>query len=275
MPEYISDYDPETTQASYSVLLDIFAALGEYRPHAVLVGGWVPYVTCKSDRLHCGSKDIDIALNSKKVRGAKYEELSQILVNRGFHKRKDKHGVPIEFSYERHIERNGKPYKIQLDLLAQEHGGTRKASRHQKVGDVLARKAKGADLAVENYVEMRLEGKLPNGAIDRVRVNIARPMPYLVMKSFAMDDRAKEKDAYDIYWICKYHPDGRKSIADAFARGKRHSQVQAALEILRVKFGAIDRVGPVAVADFMKEEDHEIIQRDAYETVQDMLRHIT
>jgi hypothetical protein len=273
MPESIAEYDPETTRAALSVLLDLFAALGEYRDHAVLVGGWVPFVTCNPDKLHCGSKDIDIAFNSNQVRGARYEALSQILVRRGFAKRKDRNSIPIEFSYERRIERNGKRYKVQLDLLAQEQGGTRKGSRHQKVGDVLARKAKGADLAVGDHVQLRIQGELPSGAKDRIRVNIAKPMPYLVMKAFAMQDRAKEKDAYDIYWICKYHPDGRKAIAEAFSRGMNDVLVQEALEVLRYKFGEIDRVGPTAVANFLA-EDFEMVQRDAFETVQDMLREI-
>jgi len=44
---------------------------------------------------------------------------------------------------------------------------------------------------------VRLEGTLPDGAVDEVQVRVASVVPFLVMKAMALADRRKAKDAYD------------------------------------------------------------------------------
>jgi len=277
LPELISEYDPESTREALKVLMDLFARLAGYRRHAVVVGGWVPYLTCpNAERLHCGSKDIDIAFDSEKVGKTSYEELAKVLKSMNFVERRDRNKKIIEFSYERAIKVGGRELKIHLDLLAQYYGGRGKKHATQIVKGQRARKAMGADLALEDPVEFDLDGEMPGGAKNRVKIRVAKPMPHIVMKAHALDSRAKEKDAYDIYWICKYHPDGRAAIATAFRRKAKDQSVIRAIAFLEEKFGGMDRLGPSHVADFLETEvgNRDIVLRDAYETVQDLLRRV-
>ena len=47
--------------------------------------------------------------------------------------------------------------------------------------------------------EITIEGKLPGGAKDSVTIRVATIVPFFIMKGIALDDRLKEKDAWDIY----------------------------------------------------------------------------
>ena len=50
-----------------------------------------------------------------------------------------------------------------MDLLAGEYEGTGKSHRTQRMQDVLARKARGCDLAFDMVMEVPIEGVLPGG----------------------------------------------------------------------------------------------------------------
>ena len=107
------------------------------------------------------------------------------------------------FKFLREVTINGIVQTVEIDFLAGEYGGTGKGHRHQRIQDVMARKARGCELAfVANY-EIFLEGPLPNGALARKGLKIADIVSFIAMKGFAMDGRLKEKDAWDIYYCLK------------------------------------------------------------------------
>lgn len=53
---------------------------------------------------------------------------------------------------------------MQLDFLAGEYGGTAKSRPHQHVQEILAHKARGADLVFDQHYTQDVEGTLLNGA---------------------------------------------------------------------------------------------------------------
>jgi hypothetical protein len=63
-----SDYPSEIVNAALGVLVELMNLLGEYREHIILAGGWVPYFLFdQNEDPHCGSIDIDLALNFERI----------------------------------------------------------------------------------------------------------------------------------------------------------------------------------------------------------------
>ncbi len=260
--EYL-DYTAEAVAAARSALIELTHILGEYRDETVLVGGWIPELLLPSgeDR-HIGSIDVDLALNHKELTAAGYQMIGEILRKHGYEKdarqpfifRKQVHG---------HI--------VQVDFLAGEYGGTGRGHRTQKAMDMQPRKARGCDLAFEiPPEEIPIQGKLPDGALDEVKVKVASVVPFLVMKGMAMEDRRKPKDAYDIYFVLRHYPGGIDALVEAFKPHLRLALVKEGLKKIAAKFASVDHLGPRDAAAAYADPDDEqrsIRQRDAFELV--------
>jgi predicted nucleotidyltransferase len=172
---------------------------------------------------------------------------------------------------------NGKEIKVEVDFLAPEYGGIGKTHRTQKVQDMHPRKTRACDLVFLDPVKVMLEGSLPGGGKDRGMVRVSSIVPFIIMKSQALNDRLKEKDAYDIYYCLVNYPDGLDVLAGKFLTYMQYPLVLEGLDILAEKYKSPDHVGAVFVTDFLEITDPEsrmMVQRDAYERVNYLLRKI-
>jgi len=274
-----SQYSEDKTNACLSVIVELMTYLKKYRHLIVLVGGWVPYFlfgdTKTKERNHVGSLDVDLALNFLLIPEQDYQTIADILEKRGYKNRKDRNGNIIPASFERTFTDENKTKQIvQVDFLTSEYGGTGKDKRHQRIQDILARKGRGIDLVFENCIERELEARMPNGAINKIRLKIADLCSIIVTKGFAFHERASEKDAYDIYWLLKNHPKGKAGIIKELSRMKNNKLFNQGISFIKESFRNLDSLGPVAVANFFEPidpEEREIILRDAYETVKRIL----
>ncbi|MEZ0372707.1 MAG: hypothetical protein ACAI44_26690 [Candidatus Sericytochromatia bacterium] len=261
-----NDYPKTEIEAAHAVMLELFHLLGAYREQIALIGGWVPYLLLPgSEPAHVGSTDIDLALNHLELGETDYRTIGQLLQSRGY-QRSDAQ----PFSYHRTFEIASGPITVQVDLLAGEYQGTGRKRRTQRVQDVQPRKARGCDLVFEQCEELSIQGNLPGGGLDRERIRVAGIAPFLVMKSMALRDRMKEKDAYDIYYCLKNWPSGPSGVAAAFAAIRTHGLVDEAFGILDEKFHSPEFVGCRFVSDFedlFDPEDMELLRRDVYEQV--------
>lgn len=264
-----SDYNREAVEAARSVLLEVVQVLGEYRANIVLIGGWVPLFLCPSpEEPHVGSMDIDLALDHRELTEARYRTIQQLLVERGYEQ------GPQPFIYYRQVSVGRRRVRVEVDFLGGEYGGTSRGHRTQRVQDIRVRKARGADLAFDSPVEATLEGTLPGGVKDTVELRVASLVPFIVMKSIALDERLKEKDSWDIYYCIRNYPAGVEAVATAFAPHTTHGLVKEGLTLLAKNFGSVDGVGPSHVADFAEVSDAEErarIRRDAFERVRYVL----
>lgn len=144
----------------------------------------------------------------------------------------------------------------------------------QRIQGILARKVRGCDLAFEMPSEVTVEGTLPEGGKDSVTVRVASIVPFLVMKGMALDERLKEKDAWDIYYCVQNYPGGLDALVDEFKPHINHGLVLEGLEKIAQHFASENHVGPKFVADFeevVDPEEREFLQRDAYERVNYLL----
>lgn len=262
-------YRPEVA-AARTVLIELCGLLGAYRDHIVVIGGWVPELLLASGPVrHVGSTDVDLALNHRTLREAGYRMIQELLLARGYRQGQQ------PFIFKRTVAVEGRDVVVEVDLLAGEYQGTGPAHRHQRILDVQARKARGCDLAFEMNTEVEVRGALPEGGEDTVRVRVASIVPFLVMKSMALADRRKEKDAWDIYFCLRHYPGGLDALTQAFRPHISHGLVREGLHNLATKFESPDHVGPKFVADFEDLTDPDaraLRQRDAFERVAYLLR---
>lgn len=263
------DYTAEAVEAARSVLIELIHLLGEYKDDIVLIGGWIPEVLLPHfSGPHVGSMDVDIALNHQKINEEGYKMIQDLLKSRGYEQ------VEQPFIFYRKIQVGDHTIKVEVDLLAGEYEGTSKSHRHQRVQGIHARKARGCDLVFEMSKEIKIEGKLPNGAHDAVMVRVASIVPFFVMKGMAMETRLKEKDAYDIYYSVLNYPGGMDALVEEFRPHLHHGLVREGLQKIAGKFSSEKDFGPKSIADFEgidDPEEQERIQRDAYERVNALL----
>jgi hypothetical protein len=146
------------------------------------------------------------------------------------------------------------------------------------VGEELgALRLTGAELVALDYVERELIGTTLGGDEVRVRLRVAELVPFLVLKAFALDEREKDKDAYDIVWLFSAYPEGPIDAARA-ALGSpvvKEQVVRDAIVRLRAHFSHPEGRGPELYAfafggvDVVKRR---ALQRHAYRTVQEFLK---
>ena len=265
-----TDYNQIAVNAAYSVLIEIVRVLGEYRDNIVLIGGWVPqFLFQNKDELHTGSIDIDLALDHRQITDEGYKSIHDLLMNRGYSQGKQ------PFIFHRTIKIEGVEVSVQVDLLSGEYEGTGKSHRHQKIQEIRARKVRGCDLAFNNPIEVTIEGNLPGGAKDSVVLKVASIVSFLIMKAIVLDDRLKEKDAYDIYYCFKQYSDRIDDLATEFEPQLENGLIQEGLAKLAKNFETVDHIGPKFVAAFEEvtdEEDRTLIERDAFERVNYLLQ---
>jgi len=252
------------------VLLELGHLLGEYREDIVLVGGWVPeFIFPEKAKPHCGSIDVDLALDHRKLQEQGYKSIQELLLSRGYEQGKQ------PFIFYRRLVVENQDVTVEVDLLAGEYEGTGKGHRTQKIQDIRARKARGCDLAFDMFMELLIEGELPGGGRDAITIRVASIVPFLIMKGMALEDRLKEKDAWDIYYCILNYPGGLDALAEKFRPYLHHGLVQEGLQKIAKHFASENQVGPKYVADFEEIIDHDergIIQRDAYERVNYILK---
>jgi len=266
------DYTVEKVRAARSVLLELVHLLGEYREEIALIGGWVPEILLPvQEKPHVGSMDIDLALDHRKLKEEGYKTIRELLLSRGY--QQGEH----PYIFYRQITLEGAEVRVEVDFLSGEYEGTGKSHRHQKIQDILARKARGCDLVFDMQKEIIIEGELPGGAKDSVTIRVATIVPFFIMKGIALDDRLKEKDAWDIYYCIQNYPGGIDGLVQEFRPHMDHGLVREGLEKIAKHFASETHLGPKFVADFEELTDidvREVLQRDAYEKVNYLLKNL-
>lgn len=275
------EYGQKEVGVTFSLLLELIDALKGYNDNLIVVGGWAPCFLLQdfseSAGEHVGSLDADLVLNFHHIPEEAYESILETLTRIGYEQRTSPSGKAIPASFQKAVQVEEARFTMQVDFLAGEYGGTAKSHRHQKVQELFAHKARGADLVLDQFYTTEIAGRLLNGASVRVRVNIANEVAVFVMKGICTGQRTKAKDFYDLYMVAKLFKSGPKSLADSLVPHKGNGLVKEAMENVARYFDAADGLGPTMVADFLGEQDplgREIRRRDAFESLRTVLDHL-
>jgi hypothetical protein len=98
------------------------------------------------------------------------------------------------------------------------------------------------------------------------------------MKAIVLDDRMKEKDAYDIYYCLKQYSDKLDELVSEFRPHLKNGLIQEGLAKLAKNFKSVEHTGPKFVTAFEEitdEEDRIQMERDAFERVNYLLQELS
>ena len=270
----ISMYSKSVTESSKSVLVEILRILGSYRDYLVLSGGWAPYFVLErfgEGGRHCGSVDIDFVLNPRLIDLRVYETLVSLIEKRGYRSYVADDGEVLPYRFYRNVKSplDGIEYSIEVDFISEPDVVKRLSPTRflavQK--DLQAVVIRGSSIVFSHNFEHNITGVLPSGAETRTLAKVSDVVGSLATKGLALKGRYKEKDAYDIYFVLRYHKGGPKKVAEEVRSFLGESVVAEALEEIRDKFRNVRSEGPFQVAYFLAPEDERLrerIQGEAY-----------
>ena len=250
---FAHDYDFRSTAAVKSVLIEIGQILGSFQGKFAVIGGAVPWLLpSESDMPHVGTIDVDLCLDAEALGDGGYARLVESLQSQGYNKGDDL----SRFQLVRTVPArdSGRDIDVIVDFLM-----PRKAEIAKNIPPLVSgfavQRADGGDLALKFYETVPIEGEMPNGGLNRVRIAVASIPALLAMKGYAIANRLKQKDAYDIYFSVRYFPDGLEALVEATTPLLEVDSAQEGYRLLSEKFRNVDDFGPTSVRQFVEGSD--------------------
>jgi hypothetical protein len=247
------------SRAGRAVLLDVLTVLGQYLDGMVVIGGWVPDIRFP-DQGHIGSLDVDLAVDPRTVKPSAYASMRTRLVAAGYQQTAPHSGIFVK-----EVTAGGPTVRVKLDLVTGED--TAEAESTALVQDLRLGRLRGVEVALDHATSIELSGRLPTGEENTVRARVVDVPAFLCLKAFALNERKKEKDAYDVYFCLRHFDGGPAALADACRYLLTLDRGREAIAILGQKFATLNSVGPQWAARVVAEqgEDAESAARDAFE----------
>jgi hypothetical protein len=253
-PQSAADYDERTTAAVKSVLVEMGQILGSFKGKFAVVGGAVPWLLLENeDMAHVGTLDIDIALDAAALKGDnEYKALIESLMEHGYAQRTEFK----KFQLVRQVDPKdgGPPINVIVDFLMPRDVKLTK-NKPALIDNFAVQRADGADLALRFYQMVAIDGSMPAGGRNRVEIAIASIPALLAMKGYAIQNRHKQKDAYDIYYCIRNYPGGPRALAADCKPLLALPEAKQGYAYIAGKFDKEDAYGPTSVRNFVEETD--------------------
>lgn len=250
-PQSARDYDDRVTTAVKSALVEIGQILGSFRGKFVVIGGAVPWLLLQpEDMQHVGTIDIDLALDAEALGDGEYVNLVDALRDRGYHKRTKLR----RFQLVRDVPASdgGEAIEVIIDFLMPRDAVIEK-NDPPLIENFAVQRADGADLALEFQKNVAVEANMPTGGRNRVEIAVCSIPALLAMKGHAINNRFKQKDAYDIYYCVRNYPDGPEALADQCRPLLEEPTAARGYGYIAEKFETIEHFGPISVREFVKD----------------------
>ena len=174
----------------------------------------------------------------------------------------------------------GPPIDILVDFLMSDDAQLQR-NRPHLVENFAVIKGSGVRLALSHCEWLDIEGRTPTtGGMNRVRIAVASIPAILAMKGHAIQNRAKQKDAYDIYYCIRNFPGGARALARECMPLLRYPQAVEGYRNIDSKFRAVDWLGPTSVMQFAVDQGvlhfrtPEQWRQDAFGQVDEWLRNL-
>ena len=253
-PQSAADYDERTTATVKSVLVEMGQILGSFKGKFAVVGGAVPWLLLENeDMAHVGTLDIDIALDAAALKGDnEYKALIESLMEHGYAQRTEFK----KFQLVRQVDPKdgGPPIDVIVDFLMPRDVKLTK-NKPALIDNFAVQRADGADLALRFYHMVAIDGSMPAGGRNRVEIAIASIPALLAMKGYAIQNRHKQKDAYDIYYCIRNYPGGPRALAAECKPLLALPEAKQGYAYIAGKFDKEDAYGPTSVRNFVEETD--------------------
>lgn len=217
-------------QAAKSVLIEVINVLGAFKDEIVVIGGWVPELRYPGKN-HIGSLDMDLVISPRAIREDTYSTILGRLKENHY-----AHGIhPTRFL--RIVPGASEPVKI--DLISGEYL-LEGESESIQINELQINCLRGLDLAFEAFDEIQIEGTMPDGSHNSVAAQVVRPEAFLLIKAFALRDRMKQKDAYDIAFILNHYEPSLPALASQLLPLIQTGLGAEGWQILIEKFSRLD-----------------------------------
>jgi len=270
-PRQREDYSARQIEAAYRVLVDLGQVLKQFEDCLVVVGGWIPDLLMpESEEKHVGSIDVDLALDSDKLAVGQYAKLLESLLNTRRYKQAEE---PFKLIAEVDLGDGQAPVRVDVDFLKSPEAKTKK-NKPKLTKGFRPLDASGCHAAFEHPELVVITGRMIKGQTNKVQFRVASIADFLIMKSYALANRDKPKDAYDICFCLDHYPSGLNELAANWKRRAGEKDVVKCIEILKEKFATVHSYGPTQVVEFHNStngEEREQQARRAFELVRAFL----
>jgi len=281
-------YTPQALGACEKALRTILTNIGPWGSRLFLIGGMTPRYLVgtvpREMREHIGSTDLDIVVGVTLAteEAEAYRNLQQNLRAAQFSPARNQDtGQEETFRWERNVD----GVRVLLEFfcpVGNGQAGQLLRNPGQYVGSrISAIRTRGAELAGLDHFEVKLTGELldEGGIQEAVVARVANLLPFVVLKAFAIDERNKSKDSYDLVWTLNAYKEGPRSCVEAIAQSPviGHQDVPAAINHLRTHFRTPEHRGPSQYAIFElitpDEDERARLRRFAHGTLAEFLEH--
>lgn len=254
-------------QQAHSVLIEVMNVLGAFKDHLVIVGGWVPELTYP-DQNHIGSIDVDLAVSPDATDDNVYQTIFARLKQNSY----SLNTPPTHFI--RQLPDN--KTEVKVDLISGEYVNDDDKQRLVRVNELQLNTLRGIDLAFEHSREIEITGKMPDGSQNTVRARVVIPEAFILIKAFALSERLKEKDAYDIAFVLANYRPNIVAMAETLSPIVSSGLGLEAITILREKFATLESIGPTHAANVYSEigADFDQSQQAAFQNAQELFAEI-
>lgn len=258
LPELTAEYTAEKLAACEKVLRTLLSAIEtRWRERIVVVGGMVPLYLYDEDDIpdeldpHIGTVDLDIGVGILVDEGdvEAYTALEQKITRLGF----ERADADNQWRWARRVD----GVRVLLEFLGPvSEGDTPGEQTREPIGgsgNLYALAVRGIELVPRDCLRVELEGELlDHGGRRSITAQVANHLPFLMLKAFALEERVKFKDSYDVVWCLLAHRDGPVGVAQAAAESPiaRHPTVEDAIDLLREHYADVDDIGPGRFAQF-------------------------
>ena len=255
-----TDYQGRAGTAVTSVLVELGQVLGEFHDKFVVIGGAVPWLLLpKAQPAHIGTIDIDLNLDPDALGDGQYADLIHCLERAGY----DRGGEGARrFQMRRAVKVDeDEPIVVLVDFLMPREAKPLK-NDPPLLEDFAVQKADGAAIALKCHVDVRIEGRMPDGRNNSVNLLVATIPASLVMKGYAIVGRDKQKDAYDIYFCVRSFPGGVEALTKECQPLLVDAKARKGFENIASKFRSADDYGPQSIAVFLEESGFAEMSKD-------------
>ena len=263
-PNHKDQFPAEAVDLIREICLFLATKLGDLRDDLVVVGGLVPSLLIgslspDSERdPHAGTLDLDLGISLAVFDGERYEAIRDRLKQAGFEQDENDQGNKTLQRW-RSVEH---PLATVDFLMCPTDGSLAGGEIQHLCSDFGAVVTPGLQLAFRDRQLVKLSGRTILGERASRSIWVCGPGAFVVLKSLAFGSRGENKDAYDLYYVLKYHGAGVGDIAERIGAFGEDVVCDRALAVLREDFGDADCAGPRRAAEFLERGPNDEIQQD-------------
>ncbi len=273
-PDRASAYSSGQTELVRATCLYVATKLGDLMDELVVVGGLVPSLLIdpaalpEETPLHVGTLDLDVGLALALLDEGRYRTVSERLRDAGFTQDESDKGHPTR---QRWRITKGDDI-VTVDFLIPPSRDSDKGGTLRDIEkDFAAIISPGLKLAFVDQRRIRIDAKTIFGENASREVSVCGPGAFVIIKALAFENRGKNKDAYDLYYLVRNYGEGVEDVAASLRPLLEEAEAQQAMDVLRRNFLDHNGTGPRRVADFLLGRPDDEVQADVVSFVKRLL----